>query len=269
MIRAGLCLLLPVWSAAQVSQTAGPLKLAGPLLVADSPLFTDSAVVRLRFELDGAEIRYTLDGSLPDRQSPRYAGPLVLRRTGWLNAVAFHPDFLPSEALRAFFVKLDTACQPVEATLTTLPDPKYAGQGVTTLLDGIKGGADISDGRWLGYTAEKFDYWFSLREAQNADTLLIGNLVSAGAWIMPPRRVEVQAVRDPEKGYEIVAETILPPVASGDYGEEARWIAIALPPGCRAQHWRVIVENSGPLPDWHAAKGQPAWLFVDEILLLP
>jgi hypothetical protein len=29
---------------------------------------------------------------------------------------------------------------------------------------------------------------------------------------------------------------------------------------------RVQARNFGPLPDWHPGAGEPAWLFVDEIV---
>ena len=44
----------------------------------------------------GANIRYTLDGSLPTTSSKLYAGPVKIHRSGVLNAKAFKEGFLPS-----------------------------------------------------------------------------------------------------------------------------------------------------------------------------
>jgi hypothetical protein len=41
--------------------------------------------------------------------------------------------------------------------------------------------------------------------------------------------------------------------------------ALDFPPG-EYRQIKVIVHNSGPLPESHPGKGNPAWLFVDEIL---
>jgi hexosaminidase len=34
---------------------------------------------------------------------------------------------------------------------------------------------------------------------------------------------------------------------------------------CRARYVKVVATNFGKIPDWHPGKGEPAWLFVDEI----
>ena len=46
---------------------------------------------------EGAEIRYTTDGSAPTHESPLYNAPLVLEKTTRVRAVAFAEDALPSE----------------------------------------------------------------------------------------------------------------------------------------------------------------------------
>jgi hypothetical protein len=35
---------------------------------------------------------------------------------------------------------------------------------------------------------------------------------------------------------------------------------------CKARFVKVKAINFGKLPDWHPGKGEPAWLFVDEIV---
>ena len=35
----------------------------------------------------------------------------------------------------------------------------------------------------------------------------------------------------------------------------------------KTRYVRVVVKNAGPLPAWHQAKGQPSYIFCDEIVL--
>ena len=37
--------------------------------------------------------------------------------------------------------------------------------------------------------------------------------------------------------------------------------------GVSGRYVKVVVENAGPCPDWHAAATEPTWLFVDEIII--
>lgn len=51
--------------------------------------FLGSTEVTLRPSLEGAEVRYTLDGSAPTKTSSLYEGPLLLEQTKTLRAMAF------------------------------------------------------------------------------------------------------------------------------------------------------------------------------------
>ena len=35
--------------------------------------------------------------------------------------------------------------------------------------------------------------------------------------------------------------------------------------GVRARYIKVVAKQYGPLPDWHESKGQPSYIFADEI----
>jgi len=69
--------------------------------------FTDSVTVTLRTPwLEGVEIRYTLDGSEPAPQSPRYEKPLVLGETTTLRTTAFREGRPATLPVGAYFVRL-------------------------------------------------------------------------------------------------------------------------------------------------------------------
>jgi alpha-tubulin suppressor-like RCC1 family protein len=50
-----------------------------------------------------AQIRYTLDGSIPGTGSPLYAGPITVGSTATLKAKAFHPDYTAGGVLSAVY----------------------------------------------------------------------------------------------------------------------------------------------------------------------
>jgi alpha-L-fucosidase len=61
-------------------------------IVADADHFLGMQAVQLRCDVPGAEVRYTLDGSVPTRSSVRTDGALVLRQDARVRARAFLPD---------------------------------------------------------------------------------------------------------------------------------------------------------------------------------
>lgn len=254
------------WPGLAFSQT---FQLAPPQLAECARFFTDSTVVQLHFDLDGAEIRYTLDGSVPDDRATRYTAPIVLSASCELTARALHPDYLPSESLHIRFVRIDPACQPAQASLAQPPSPKYPGRGVTSLLDGEKAHADPADGRWLGFEGQDLEYAFSLKKAHPVNHLIVSFLSAPGSWIFPPRRIEVWGSRHKNRGYRKVGERVLVEPVPGAQGLEEKMVTVPLLGPGRYRYWRVRVEHYGVLPDGHPGKGQPAWLFVDEIILQP
>lgn len=67
------------------------------LAVPESLVFCDSTEFSFAFSPDVGEIRYTLDGSLPNRRSALYTAPISIDRDAVLKARLFSPDGVSSE----------------------------------------------------------------------------------------------------------------------------------------------------------------------------
>ncbi|MCY2990663.1 MAG: chitobiase/beta-hexosaminidase C-terminal domain-containing protein [Planctomycetota bacterium] len=74
-------------------------------------IFVDTQTVTLVTPRPEAEIRYTLDGSEPNANSPRYAQPIVLTGTTAIKAKSFWPDYPPSITAEFLYRKV-TEFQP-------------------------------------------------------------------------------------------------------------------------------------------------------------
>jgi len=67
----------------------------------------DSVTVRLKCATRNAILRYTLDGSDPDENSPVYAQPFVLKESAMVKAKAFKRGFRPSYTQSRFYAFVD------------------------------------------------------------------------------------------------------------------------------------------------------------------
>lgn len=79
-----------------------------PYVSNDISFFNDQVVVNCGTATDGAEIRYTIDGSEPTKNSIRYEMPFILKNSATIKLKAFKTGFTPSvvasyEALKAVF----------------------------------------------------------------------------------------------------------------------------------------------------------------------
>lgn len=74
-----------------------------PWVAGGAPRFEASTRVTLASADPAAAIRYTLDGSAPGPESPRYGGPIELRESATMRFAAFREGFAPSPAVSARF----------------------------------------------------------------------------------------------------------------------------------------------------------------------
>ena len=88
----------PAWDAlpAPYSLTAEPF-VSVPAVAEDLYLFKDSSPVSIICRTEGAEVRYTLDGSEPGADSPLYTGPFTLDRSARIAMRAFKDGMQPSD----------------------------------------------------------------------------------------------------------------------------------------------------------------------------
>lgn len=254
---------LLLWLLPASSLLAQKFQLAQPVLLSEEVFFEETTAVRLRFDMAGATIRYTLDGTEPTEKSPSCDGNLTLRQSARLRARVFHPDFSPSETVGQDFFKIVAGLRPKSAFMAAPPSEKYPGGGVEGLLDFRAGGADASSKNWLGFEGTDLFFQFSYWRAKRLNSLTVSALSHTAAWIFPPRRATVWA-KNRRGDWQKIAEQSLPEVAENAAPGQAN-LTLELG-GFRARHWRVVVENHGPLPAWHPGNGHPAWLFVDEVL---
>jgi len=80
---------------------------ATPSFVTSGSVFTGSTLVELAPGSPEAEIRYTLDGTDPGPGSTLYTGPFPVTATARVQARAFEPSRLASEAIHETFVAVD------------------------------------------------------------------------------------------------------------------------------------------------------------------
>lgn len=95
---------------------------------APMPAFVDSLIVALSSPTPRAAIHYTLDGSEPTRQSPRYERPITLRSTLQVSARAYAEGHYPDYVARATFTRMTPrASSPVAGARPGLVCRTYAG----------------------------------------------------------------------------------------------------------------------------------------------
>ncbi|PVH26055.1 glycoside hydrolase family 20 protein [Sphingobacterium corticibacter] len=97
-------------------------------------------------------IRYTIDGTEPDNQSPLYIAPIDLAVSATLKAASFL-DSARMGPIKTVELDIHKAIGKTVQYNTKWND-RYAAQGEQTLVDGRKGGVSYQDGKWQGFTSD-------------------------------------------------------------------------------------------------------------------
>jgi arylsulfatase len=159
-----------------------------------------------------------------------------------------------------------------ECTLATPPSPRYPGRGAETLTDGLLGTRDHQDGNWLGFSGEDLDVRLELTAPTEVRRVGVDCLSSQGAWIFLPTQLQVW-VSDDGRSWREFGQLSRDAPRDGELKvarlevDAPRSPTSGRPTMGPVRYLRVRARNYGTLPDWHPGKGEPAWLFVDEIVV--
>uniref|UniRef100_UPI004048372F c-type cytochrome domain-containing protein n=1 Tax=Algoriphagus sp. TaxID=1872435 RepID=UPI004048372F len=232
-----------------------------PKIKIDKILFENQTEVTLSHPIRSTEIRYTLDGTLPDSiSSPIYTKPIQLNASSSLRARAFASGWIGSSDAKELLIKKGKL--PSSYRLASPPNPKYAAKGASSLFDGIKAKANHTTGDWLGYTDSPLDITLSV-DTNQPEKVELSLLLNEGAYIFPPQSVEVWTAYNQKWNKVNVAPQPIPTKI-----QETRFGLISIPlPNSPFDQIRVKVNPISKLPAWHPGAGAKGWVFVDEVLL--
>ena len=225
---------------------------------------TEKDALKVTFKTLGqGDIRYTLDGTDPTKDSAPYDSlqPLFIKSDAQIKAAVFRPGGTRSRIFSEKVTRSKSSMKPI--ILKQQPSGGYAFNGAPVLNDGSQGDGNYKTGRWLGFQGRDIEAVIDLKEATEIGKLCFRCNVVKGDWIMGPRGVRIRVSDDGVNYREVLAQDIADfkqADKDGIYPYEYSFAPVS------ARYVEVTIRN-GNLPDWHPGKGNPAFIFVDELNL--
>jgi len=210
-------------------------------------------------KMNDADIRYTLDGTIPDLKSRKYSEQILLATPIRLTAVAYKGN-VRSEPV-VVNVNIIKGINNVE--LLSEPSAKYPGKGAISLVDGNKGTAEYTDDAWLGYEGTDFEAVVDFGKKRDLTQLGLEVLQQPADWIFLPSLVEFYTS---DNGTEWQPVCEIDPANIDDIRQDGPVLLSRKISFTTARYLRVKVKNTGICPEGHPGAGQKAWLFVSEII---
>lgn len=239
-------------------------QLAPPLMKAGNVFFSGKSVVQFSFRQPGAVIRYTTDGSLPTSKSALYRQPItVYRNRTIVQACSFAKGFRPSDPVSQQFWDEGLTFQ-VESC--SKPNERYAAKGPASVNDNNGGNPALSAGSWLGFQSDSVIIELVNLSGKPAQELMMDILQAEDQWIFMPASIQWQSWNETKGAWDLVAEKAFTAEQS-HAGSTCQFLLLNAAHPVATKKQRVVMLPLQRLPDWHGGKGQPAWLFIDEIKL--
>lgn len=207
-----------------------------------------------------AEIHYTLDGTDPTVNSPLYTEPLKIKETTKLKACAVRNNGTSKTISQDIYFNKATI---KKIQLKYQPSLQYTFDGAQMLVDGLFASRIFSDGRWLGFKGTDVDAIIDMGQPTEVSYLGMNLNINIPNWIMNGRKISLY-VSDNGTTFREVASREIPEQKENDPAE-IKLEELYFEP-VTGRYIRVQLTNA-PLPDWHTAAGQEAFIFIDEIIL--
>jgi hexosaminidase len=219
-------------------------------------------MVTMSLDDNAAEIRYTLDGTVPTIDSPLYASAIGVNQTSAVKAVAFHKVKLPSVVSTAYFSK----SIPIQrAQYFSPPAQRRPGSGgENALIDLVRATAEVGDRAWQGYDKNDLDVILDLGQLRDLEEITLSCLENSGARAFLPASIEISVSGDNKEYRTVATENLKVPEKPQPVSVKGLSYSLA---NVKAQYIHVRAKNVGTLPIWHANAGANAWMYFDEIIV--
>lgn len=222
------------------------------------------AVVFLKTLFDDVDMFYSLDGRKPQIGDTRYVKPLTINRSTMLRVVTKNEmgESVESEN----YILVHKALQKISKLNVQYSNyrSQYEAGGKMALADGLPGGSNYADGKWQGYWGTDIDVEFDFGKTIQLSYFKTRFFQDIYDWIMSPNTVEIYTSKN---GKDYVLNTTLT-LDNVDYNSSSKGVYTVQSDqlSIKARYVRVVVKNAGGLPEWHQAKGQPSYIFCDEMI---
>lgn len=221
--------------------------------------FRMNKIISIASSQQNVRLYYSLNGSTDYRNMQLYKGPITIKESTTVHAIAVDDAENKSFVTTAHYKKIN---HNWSVKLNTQYQSQYDGGGPEGLIDGIRGTTNWRMGNWQGYQKANLDVVIDLKKVQPISTINIGFLQDVRSWIVMPAEVEVQISSDGKSFVKVYTANSYLPIE--DLTSQLKTVEahFAKQP---ARFVRVAAKQYGKLPSWHEGAGGDTHIFVDEI----
>ncbi len=210
------------------------------------------------------EIRYTLDGSKPTKDSALYTEPIVITTNTTLLAKLFLSNGRISDTTQATYL---FGWKDIKLESDTILDKRivFSGNGIQDILIDNRASLDFLDGRWRG-TLGHFDIIGELPNPMQIQSIGMGFLSHHRGGIVYPESVELYI--GPDKEHLTKSQVIVLPNEPCEREITKTDIVFSVNETIGA--FRFIAKRYDKMPDWCCYRGSTnVFTMTDNLIVIP
>jgi len=213
--------------------------------------------LRLQSSNPAGLIRYTSDGTKPDKNSPVYHMTLRISKTSTIRAAVFNGNNKPERIYeQAFVVSKATGKSFVNMTDTLANVGQQVLQG---LLNGVQGSKYYNDGQWTTFSGENLDAVLDLGKIEIIAEIQTQLLKYHWQRMWEPQIIKFAVSSDGENYTDVYSQN--------SFTDEGINKVIAEFKPMQARFVRFTAVNQGLIPAGAYGAGAKASLLLDEIIV--
>jgi hexosaminidase len=130
------------------------------------------------------------------------------------------------------------------------------------MTDGLVGTDSFHSG-WQGYEGTDMEIVVDLLQPESCSKISTTFIQNSGSWVLYPVEVIFSTSLD---GINWQAEGNIHTDPLPSRSKADREFSVTFPEK-KARYIKLAAKNNGVLPEWHEYKGEPAWIFADELIV--
>lgn len=210
----------------------------------------------LKTDMPNAEIRYTLNGSEPTRNSRKYTSNIKLEKSAIIKAKLFNGFHPVGKLFERQIIKSLASGKII--SLKNLGTGNYS-IDKQNLVNGIQGSYLYNNGEWLGLSGTDFEAVVDLGTDKTIHEIGINVLNYQWQKMHPPKELILEVSADNISFKEVSRQT--------KFSVEGINTALHKINPVKARYIRIKATNAGIIPNGFYGAGTKAWLMVDEIIV--
>ena len=219
-----------------------------------------AAVVTLSAQ-GNAPIYYTLDGTTPTAQAQLYTGPVTVKETCQLKAVAMNKGV--EKDVLTIDIPMHKALGK-KVTFSRKPHPRYANGLPQSLVDGIRGPQIFKSAEWGAWNGDPVSLTIDMEQTEPYSSVTVGMISDKPSYVFFPEKIAVAVSEDGENFTEVA---LLDNGVEEENDPDVLKDFTLVFPETSARYIKVTVVPVQSVPEWHYAAGRRTYAFLDELIV--